>query len=60
MSFVKNPIAMRETPRNARPFKLCDWCETRRAPEGGMDMGNGRWMCAVCWTHRVTRPKGKK
>ncbi len=59
MSFVRKQIAMPNTPRNARPFKLCDWCETKRAPEGGMEMGRSRWMCAECWNRRATNRSGK-
>lgn len=60
MSFVKSPLKLQDTQRAVHPFKLCNKCEEKKPPEGGMDMGNGRWMCAVCWTHRATRPKGKK
>lgn len=60
MSFVKQQLKLTNEPRNAHPFKLCAKCEERKPPEGGMDMGRGRWICAACWTHRATRPKGKK
>lgn len=60
MSFVKQQIVLKDTPRNSHPLKLCFKCEEKKPPEGGTDMGRGRWMCAVCWTHRAVKPRGKK
>lgn len=57
MSFVKQQLTLRDSPRNTHPMKPCYKCEERKPPEDGMDMGNGRWMCAACWTHRATRRK---
>lgn len=60
MSFVRKQLALGDTPRNSHPFRLCFKCEEKKPPEGGMDMGSGRWMCAVCWTLRAVRPKGRR
>jgi len=59
MSFVKKQLDLRKSPPNAHPFKLCAKCEERKPPEGGMDMGRGRWMCAECWNKRAIKRAGK-
>ncbi len=60
MSFVKNHLRISEyTPAKqlAHQYKLCSKCETMKPPEGGVEMGPGRWRCASCWTVRATRTK---
>ena len=54
MSFVKQQINLKgNVTQPAHRFKFCDKCETQKPPEGGMDMGRERWICAVCWTRRA-------
>lgn len=60
MSFVKQRIELPNTstaPRNAHRFKLCNKCEEKKPPEGGIEMSSTRWLCAACWTHKATRRK---
>lgn len=35
-------------------LQLCNKCEEFRPPEGGVQMSAARWICACCWTKRVT------
>jgi len=37
-------------------YKLCNKCEEMKPPEGGIQMSPNKWYCALCWTHRATRP----
>lgn len=60
MSFVKQRIELpnsANTAVTAHKFKLCAKCEEKKPPEGGIDMGRGRWLCAACWTRQATRRK---
>lgn len=57
MSFVNQQIQLKAAARPVHQLKLCAKCETKKPPEGGIDMGRGRWMCAACWTHKATRRK---
>jgi late competence protein required for DNA uptake (superfamily II DNA/RNA helicase) len=45
-------ISLGGTPKNSHPLRLCDKCETKQPPEGGIQMGVGRWYCASCWLRR--------
>jgi hypothetical protein len=56
MSFVRTRIDMpRQTPPlPAHLFRDCAKCRESRPPEGGIQMSESRWMCAVCWTKRMT------
>jgi hypothetical protein len=45
--------------RQLHPLKFCDKCETKRPPEGGIQMGVGRWYCASCWLKRNHKEKKK-
>lgn len=44
-------------PLPAHQFKLCSKCNESRPPEGGIDLGPGKWHCAMCWSRRVWRKK---
>lgn len=44
---------------NNRPLKTCAKCNEQRVPEGGIDMGPTRWVCARCWIYRANSTKGK-
>ena len=58
MSFVTKQINLKgNVTQPAHRFKRCDKCETEKPPEGGMDMGRGRWICAVCWTRKAVARK---
>jgi hypothetical protein len=35
-------------------LQLCNKCEEKRPPEGGIQMSAAKWICACCWTKRVT------
>lgn len=43
-------------------FKLCHRCQTMRAPEGGVEMGAGRWSCDACWKRppKPAKPVSKR
>ncbi len=47
------PVTINGTCVRAHKFKLCSKCETKKAPEGGVDMGT-RWICHDCWIRRKT------
>ena len=51
-------MTLNGSSRNVQPLRLCDKCETKKPPEGGVQRGSGRWYCAVCWMKRNS--KGKK
>lgn len=54
-------IALNGSSRNVQPLRLCDKCETKKPPEGGVQMGLGRWYCAPCWVKKTNKPpKGGK
>jgi transposase-like protein len=36
-------------------LRLCSKCEQKRVPEGGIDMGRGRWYCAGCYRNYFGR-----
>lgn len=59
MSFVRKQIALAGNPHKqpVHQFRLCTKCGQTRAPEGGIEMGPGKWHCAECWTIRATRTK---
>ena len=56
MSFVKKNINLPGgNMQGAHPLKTSSKCQQERVPEGGIEMGPGRWMCAICWTLRVVK-----
>lgn len=60
MSFVRQQITIgREQKQPTHPRKTCSKCEESRIPEGGIEMGPGRWVCAECWAKRASRRQGK-
>ena len=36
------------------PLKLCNKCEEKRPPEGGIQLSPSKWYCAACWAKKVT------
>lgn len=59
MSFVRSQLSLpRNTPKQpVHQFKYCTKCYSNRPPEGGVEMGPGKWLCANCWTIRATRTR---
>jgi hypothetical protein len=57
VSFVKHQVSLKGSRINGQKFKLCNKCEEKKPPEGGVQTGPQRWYCAVCW---VAKMKGKK
>ena len=54
-------MTLNGSSRNSQPLRLCDKCETKKPPEGGIQMGHGRWYCASCWIKKTNNlPKGAK
>jgi len=52
-------MTLKNSTRNGQPLRLCDKCETKKPPEGGIQMGHGRWYCASCWMKRVHKEQSK-
>jgi formylmethanofuran dehydrogenase subunit E len=60
MSFIKHHINLgREQKAPSHAYKPCSKCGETKVPEGGIEMGPGRWICAVCWARRTSRRQGK-
>ena len=41
------------------PLRTCGKCEEKRVPEGGVEVGQGKWQCAACFRKFFTNKKGK-
>jgi formylmethanofuran dehydrogenase subunit E len=52
-NFVNNHIRLNGNVHGHK-LKLCNKCEEMKPPEGGVQMSAARWICASCWTNRVT------
>lgn len=39
---------------HAHKLQLCSKCNKEKPPEGGVEMSATKWVCASCWTDRVT------
>jgi hypothetical protein len=52
-------ISLPNSGRQSQPFKFCDKCEIKQPPEGGIQMGIGRWYCASCWLKRNRKETSK-
>lgn len=35
-------------------FKFCVRCQRDLPPEGGVDIGPSRWICAKCWQRKLS------
>ena len=53
MSFTNQHLAL-GSKQPVHQLQLCNKCEEMRPPEGGIQMSAARWICACCWTKRVT------
>ena len=52
-NFVNNHIRLNGNVHGHK-LRLCNKCEEMKPPEGGVQMSAARWICASCWTNRVT------
>lgn len=52
---MKN-LVLDGSARNTHPLRLCDRCETKKPPEGGVQLGQNRWYCAGCWIRKSNKP----
>jgi len=52
-NFVNNHVRLNGN-MHGHKLRLCNKCEEMRLPEGGVQMSASRWICASCWTNRVT------
>lgn len=52
-NFVNNHLSI-GSEQPVHKSRLCNKCEEMRLPEGGVQMNPARWICASCWTNRVT------
>jgi len=52
-NFVNNHIRLNGN-MHGHKLRLCNKCEEKKPPEGGVQMSASRWICASCWTNRVT------
>lgn len=53
MSFTTKHLQL-GSKQPVHKLQLCNKCEEMRPPEGGIQMSAARWICACCWTKRVT------
>ena len=52
-NFVNNHVRLNGNVHGHK-LRLCNKCEEMKPPEGGVQMSAARWICASCWTNRVT------
>ena len=52
-NFVNNHIRLNGN-NHAHKLQLCSKCNQMKPPEGGVEMSATKWVCASCWTDRVT------
>jgi len=60
MSLINRHIYLSENQTPKQPvhqFKHCSKCNESRAPEGGIDLGPGKWYCANCWALKAIKNK---
>jgi hypothetical protein len=60
MSFAAHQIALKGSAKNENAYKLCNFCEERKPPEGGIQLSPRRWLCAVCWVDKTRKQPKKK
>ena len=54
MSFADRQLSLPNSFRKElHKFKLCGKCQKEKPPEGGTELGPGRWICASCWSRRA-------
>lgn len=42
-------ITLPGSPKSTMALRGCTKCKTDKRPEGGAELGPGRWYCATCW-----------
>jgi hypothetical protein len=52
-NFVNNHLRLNGNVHGHK-LQMCSKCLNEKPPEGGVEMSATRWMCASCWTDRVT------
>ena len=52
-NFVNNPVRLNGNVHGHK-LQLCNKCNQQKPPEGGVEMSATKWICASCWTNRVT------
>lgn len=52
-NFVNNHIRLNGNCHGHK-LQLCNKCAREKPPEGGVEMSATRWICASCWTNRIT------
>ena len=52
-NFVNNQLRLNGNT-HAHKLQLCSKCNQMKPPEGGVEMSATKWVCASCWTDRVT------
>ena len=52
-NFVNNHLRLNGNT-HAHKLQLCSKCMKEKPPEGGVEMSATKWVCASCWTDRVT------
>ena len=52
-NFVNNPVRLKGNVHGHK-LQICNKCGLKKPPEGGVEMSATKWICASCWTNRVT------
>jgi hypothetical protein len=52
-NFVNNPVRLNGNCHGNK-LQKCNTCLVEKPPEGGVEMSATRWLCASCWTDRIT------
>jgi hypothetical protein len=52
-NFVNNHVRLNGNVHGHK-LQLCNKCALKKPPEGGVEMSATRWLCASCWTDRIT------
>ena len=52
-NFVNNPVRLNGNVHGHK-LQLCNKCALMKPPEGGVEMSATKWLCASCWTNRIT------
>lgn len=52
-NFVNNHVRLNGNCHGHK-LQLCNKCAMEKPPEGGVEMSATRWLCASCWTDKIT------
>jgi hypothetical protein len=50
----EEPERMEDAAIYPDALQKCNQCLVEKPPEGGVEMSATRWLCASCWTDRIT------